>query len=755
MIKSGNQADGFTWSGRFRDDTLERNFEIFAWPEDRRTFLAIAAVVALVFSAIIVFDGIAFGLGTSAFNLVLVTRLLVIGTTIALACEVYKSEEFKSFETKALFQELLIVADYLFVASMLPEYIDLQLAASSVALTIIWFVIPVSARSSLITTGFLLTGLFVLQFRFSDNEAGAILLSALFYATLVLTGVDVARRRERIKRNAYLREVERDRALRELEHQVDSRKRAEKEALMARDRFEILFRAAPMPLALISSTNRLIESVNEAACSLIELDASKIIGRKTVDFFETFDPDQKLRNEILSKRKLVKGSINLRTGTGQVRECAFATVALKLDDSGDTKILAAVSDITERKEYERNLIQAHKEAEEARNTQTNFLATMSHEIRTPLNAVLGMLQIVELSNVDEEVRSNLAIARQSGEHLLHLISDILEISRMSSKSIELSLKDVDCVALCEENVETFRGTLSNSPVRLSKNLDLPQRIYRLDETRVRQVLFNLIGNAIKFSEEGDVEISVRELSVSTAGDARLRFEVRDTGIGIESSKIDEMFNEFTQGDSGSTRHYQGSGLGLAISKRLIEAMGGEIGAFENQPKGSVFWFEIPSARGGAKVRQPSISNEKLEIKEVKGRHPVLVAEDNLMNQRVMQVFLQKLGLDCVVVENGQAAIDLLQQSDFAIVLMDIQMPVLDGLSATKAIRSGATPRPDIPIVVVSANAMSGDRENYLAAGADDYIAKPITLDALKSVLQKYSVFDEVAPGEGQASTRFA
>lgn len=732
------QSQKLTLSSCFEDDDLELEFRRASWPEDRSAFLTVALVVSAVFVAFLVFDFHAFGGNPVELALALSIRFVVVVATLALFFDVYTSRDFTPFEHKAFFQELLIISSYLIIASLTPEYIELQIAAATVILTFVWFFVPIKPGFSLISSALLLCGAYALQYRFSDNDLGGYVLSSAFYFSLILMGVQVTRTRNSLRRQSFLNRRARETAFAELETEVATRRAAEEDALLAKKRFEDLFRTAPMPLVLMTADGGTIMSTNDAFADLVGQASDKIVGRNAADFAVPDDNVEKLRSKSFQTREVIDGAINVRTAAGKIRECTITAISVKLDGSGGKAILAAIHDITNRKRFERQLVIAQQDAESGLKAQENFLATMSHEIRTPLNGVLGMLQLVEMEDINKTARANIAIARQSGEHLLQLISDVLELSKLKSGKLSASVSEINCRDLCEKTVEVIRATLKSAPVEVSADIEIPTDVYRIDELHTRQILYNLLGNAAKFTREGEIALVVREIQAEQNTSGRLRFEVRDTGIGIDLANSEGLFEEFSQGDVGSTRRYGGTGLGLPISKKLVEMMGGNIGVAANQPHGSVFWFEIPAIRCRGETTAPPQQNGLPSKSAEKAAKPqVLVAEDNPVNQRLQVAFLQKLGLDCTTVANGREALEQLRERDFALVLMDIQMPEMDGLTAIKHVRGGATPRDDVPIIVVTANAMVGDRESYIAAGADGYLAKPISLESLRDAINTF------------------
>ena len=388
-------------------------------------------------------------------------------------------------------------------------------------------------------------------------------------------------------------------------------------------------------------------------------------------------------------------------------------------------------------------------AQQAARAKSQFLAVMSHEIRTPLTGVLGMADLLTHDPPPEKRRDYVARIRASGQHLVTLINDILDFSRIEAGRLELEAIDFTIA----EVLEQVRSLLAPLAVErgLALNLDLegasPETL-KGDPTRIRQVLINLVGNALKFTERGRVTVTV---SCRAMGDGRehFRFEVVDTGIGIPAAKRQALFDAFSQGDSSTTRRYGGSGLGLAISKYLVEAMGGEIGVDSVEGVGSRFWFALPLAVSqAAPPRRPPPPR----LREQSPRRLLLV-EDVEVNQILVADMLRARGHGVVVAANGQEALELVAREPFDLVLMDIQMPVMDGIEATIRIRRLPPPAGNIPVIALSANVMAEDVARYKAAGMNDTLAKPIEWPKLFEALAQYGGTGKFMEGDARTEAR--
>jgi signal transduction histidine kinase/CheY-like chemotaxis protein/HPt (histidine-containing phosphotransfer) domain-containing protein len=372
---------------------------------------------------------------------------------------------------------------------------------------------------------------------------------------------------------------------------------------------------------------------------------------------------------------------------------------------------------------------------EAAEAKSRFLANVSHEIRTPMNGIVGMARLLQETSLGRDQREYADIIVSSARALLRIIDDLLDISKVEAGAFDLEALDFEPRRVVDEVVRLLRPEAESKRLALSATVDpaVPKEA-RGDPGRLRQALVNLVGNAVKFTESGAVTV-LAEAAEETAEGWVLRFEVRDTGIGIDAAAQERLFKPFSQADSSTTRRFGGTGLGLAISRRLIELMGGRIEVTSAPGAGSTFAFTVRLARpaGAAAAAAPS----PLAAPGAR-RGRVLVAEDNEVNQKVTAVMLDRLGFDADVAGSGDEAVAAAQRRRYDVILMDGQMPGMDGFEATARIRAFEGPVRRTPIVALTASAMRGDRERYLEAGMDDYVAKPMTPEQLAEVLERWS-----------------
>ena len=486
------------------------------------------------------------------------------------------------------------------------------------------------------------------------------------------------------------------------------------------------------PAGIITDVNKQMEALT--GCTRDEL-----IGAPFKDCFT--DP---IRAEAGIKRVLNEKSVTDYELTARTRDGKQTVVSYNATTFYDRNrtlqgVFAAARDVTERKRFEQELQQAKAAAESASRTKSDFLASMSHEIRTPMNAIMGIADLLAKTALSPEQDKYVQIFRRSGDNLLNLINDILDLSKVEASQLDLEQIGFSLSDHLEKVIEMV------APRAHEKNLSLACEIAPGvsndlvgDPTRLRQVLLNLLGNAIKFTEAGNVTLKVEpdaDGSVPTA----LRFTVSDTGIGIANDKLINVFERFSQADSSTTRRFGGSGLGLTISKRLVEVMGGRIWVASEVDKGSTFGFVVPFeiwAADKRPVSAPTSADTDAPLQPLR----ILMAEDSPDNCTIALAYLEDTPYQIDVAETGLIACEMFKAGHYDLVLMDRQMPVMDGLTATRTLRAWerANDRAPTPIIALTASALKGDRETCLAAGCTAYLTKPIKQDVLLQAIRDYS-----------------
>ncbi|HIJ82872.1 MAG: Histidine kinase [Magnetococcales bacterium] len=523
-----------------------------------------------------------------------------------------------------------------------------------------------------------------------------------------------------------------------IQQDVTDKKRIENE----RNRFWLAVEQSPVT-TIITGPDGLIEYVNPQFCRVTGYSQEEVIGKNPqflhadtltpstyADMWQTIALGKTWRGELLNQKK---------TGETFWESTLISPI---FNDVGKIQHYVAINeDITEKKAYETTLKEARQKADAANHAKSEFLTTMSHEIRTPMNGILGMVELLLDSPLNQQQRRHAQTAYRSAESLLTLLNDILDLSRVEASQVKLEKTPLNLDDLMGEVVDIFSPMAQNKGLALSLRLPPPEKLGQVlgDPVRLRQIMVNLTGNAVKFTENGSVTTHVTLLSESPA-EVRLRFEVKDTGIGIDDDAKTRLFQPFVQADSSTTRRYGGSGLGLSIVRKLIDLMGGRLGLDSHPGQGSSFWFEIALEKSSAPFslaeetrRLASASDSANHFSGIR----VLVAEDFEINRDVILEILRKLGCEPHWAEHGRKAVEMADASAYDLIFMDMHMPEMDGITATKHIRQQqlAHPhRPRTPIIAVTADAMSGDREKCLAAGLDDYIAKPYrSKDLLRAI----------------------
>ena len=416
---------------------------------------------------------------------------------------------------------------------------------------------------------------------------------------------------------------------------------------------------------------------------------------------------------------------------------------LQLAQQANEKNNQLENEILIRKETEKNLSIERDKAKKLALVKSQFLAMMSHEIRTPMNGVLGTAQLLTDTNLSDEQRKYVETLSKSSKRLFGIINDILDFSKLDANKLTLVEDIYNPIEITQDVIDIMENVAQQKNLDLSLDVEgrVPIAVFG-DALRVQQVLNNLISNAIKFTDRGRISVSIVLKETNVSNDLNLHFLVKDTGCGIPEDKMPQLFQEFSQIESVMTRSSGGTGLGLAICRRLVQLMGGSIKASSQEGIGSEFSFTIPLVESKNTKDDTFVEAEQTPISCKLDPTKILLVEDNQVNQMVAGAMLKRMGYSFDIASNGQEALEKLASYPYDIVFMDIHMPVMDGLTATKQIRQ-TIPKGDRPIIIaLTADAFSEEKRAYFEAGIDDYMSKPINKSILKNILEKYSVLQE-------------
>ncbi len=503
----------------------------------------------------------------------------------------------------------------------------------------------------------------------------------------------------------------------------------EKELKESNRRFFKVFDKNPVSMVLSNTQTEKIEYVNETFLETFGFTKDEVIGKTAIELNIISAEEREKNISLLKKEGSVRSSqgIVLKKNGEQI----WALTSLEIVEINEsTFILSSIFNIDQRKKMEEEIILAKEKAEQAVIAKNSFLANMSHEIRTPMNAIIGYTELLAQSNLDQEQQEHVSYVKTAGTNLLHIINDILDFSKIESGKIALEFAPFNLKQALKNiySLLNVRAAEKKLEYNFFLDADLPEYVLG-DSVRLNQILINLIGNAIKFTAKGYVNVSVKRISEHNDS-YTLKFSVQDSGIGIPPDKIDLIFERFTQANTETTRKFGGTGLGLSIAKSLVELQGGEMHLKSEVEKGSEFSFDLLYKKVDTLMIEPLKTG--FAPQKSLGNVKILLCEDNVLNQKLAKKVIAKFGFDLEIAENGKIGIEKLRMNKFDIVLMDLQMPEMDGYQTVLAIRNELNLR--VPIIAMTAHSLVGEKEKCLEMGMNDYVGKPFTQEELYSKL---------------------
>ena len=561
---------------------------------------------------------------------------------------------------------------------------------------------------------------------------------------------------------------ERQAAIRRLSEEIAEREQVERNLRLSESKLHSIFKSVPEAIVVANAKGHIVQC-NDATAAIFDYPMRELMGQRVnVLMAET----EQGRHDQYMDRYLMTGEKKLmnqpRVLQGRRRDGSLFPVRLTISETrvdNEHFFIGVMQDFTAIQRAQDLLVDAKEKAEQANRMRGEFLANMSHEIRTPMNGIVGMTELALDTPGTEQQKEYLVLARDSANHLLQIINEILDFSKIEAKALELELLEVSPVQLVRHTARSLEqlARAKGVDLKLETATNIPDLLW-MDPVRMRQVLTNLIGNAIKFTEAGSVTVKTELVSVMkvntdimTTVDAKtvfLRISIIDTGIGFDPDRTEALFSPFTQADGSVTRSFGGTGLGLAITRSLLQLMGGYITAEGRPGKGATFVATLPARL--VEELKPSSSPPLLTKSKAQAVQPsaggkscsVLLVEDHEINRKLAAIMLERMGCRFAMAHDGLQALKRLEQERFDVVLMDVMMPVMDGITALRQLREKETSgRPRTPVLMVTAHAMTGDKERFMAAGADGYVSKPMSQAALQKEIMRVLASAEESDSE--------
>ncbi len=573
-----------------------------------------------------------------------------------------------------------------------------------------------------------------------------VVLLALLFCGFVVVWLSVRRIRLALL-NARQLSSERQLAIRQLSQEISERKQVERHLRLSESKLNSIFVSVPEAIVVSDARGRIVQC-NAATASIFGYATDELMGQ---NIQMLMDPLVKPHHDAYLDAYLKTGRKNMlnepRVVRGRRKNDQLFPVRLTISEmraDNEHFFIGVMQDFTAIQNAQDLLVGAKEKAEQANRIRGDFLATMSHEIRTPMNGILGMTELaLETQDQPSTQREYLTLARDSANHLLHIINEILDFSKIEAQALDLELLEVCPAQLIRHTAKSLEQLAKAKGIRLqvSTAADVPELVW-MDPVRMRQVLTNLMGNAIKFTEQGSVTVQTEARPGEDEHSAVLNIRIIDTGIGFDPERTEALFSPFTQADGSVTRSYGGTGLGLAITRSLLQLMGGDISAEGKPGQGACFEATIPVKKvlnlPQSVAVQPEVSVQAPTADGLEGRVlSVLLVEDHEINRKLAEIMLQRMGYRYATANDGRQALDRLNEERFDVVLMDVMMPEMDGITAVKLLREReANTGYSTKVLMVTAHAMTGDKERFLAEGADGYVSKPMSQAALQKEINR-------------------